>query len=80
MGFKMISFNTRTNSPCDRVSLTGQSPKTFQEVTLLELFSVLYVEDGAFPFEDREQLTEGAQLISDHFKYFWTQDSYQERE
>ena len=70
MGFKMISFNKRTNSPCDRGSLTGQAPRTFQEGTLLDLFSVLYVDDGAFPFEDREQLTEGVQLISDHFKRF----------
>ena len=70
MGFKMISFNTRTNSPFDRGSLTAQAPKTFQEGTLLELFSVLYVDDRAFPFEDREKLTEGVQLISDHFKLF----------
>ena len=70
MGLKMISFNTRTNSPCDRGSLTGQAPKTFQEGTSLELFSVLYVDDGAFPFENREQMTKGVHLISDHFKRF----------
>ena len=57
MGFTMISFNTRTNSSCDRGSLTGQAPKTFQKGILLELFNVLYVDDGVFPFEDREKLT-----------------------
>ena len=31
---------------------------------------MLYVDDGAFPFEDWEQLTLGAQLIFDHFKRF----------
>ena len=31
---------------------------------------MLYVDDGAFPFEDREQLMLGAQLIFDHFKIF----------
>ena len=55
---------------CDRGSLTEQAPKTFQEDTLLELLNVLYVEDGAFPLEDREQLPEGVQMISDHFKRF----------
>ena len=70
MGLKMISFNTPTNSPCDTGSLTGQAPETFQEGTLLELFIVMCVDDGAFLFEDREQLAEGVQLISDHFKRF----------
>ena len=28
------------------------------------------MDDGDFPFEDREQLTEGVQLISDHLKRF----------
>ena len=64
---------------CDRGSLTEQAPKTFQEDTLLELLNVLYVEDGAFPLEDREQLPEGVQMISDHFKRFGL-DAYQERE
>ena len=70
MGLKMISFNTRKYSPCDRGSLTGQAPKTFKEVTSPELFSVLYVDNGDFPFENREQMTNGVQLISDYFKRF----------
>ena len=50
LGNKVITFNTRTNSPRDRDSLTRQAPKTFSEGTLLYLFNVLYVDDGAFPF------------------------------
>ena len=50
----MIKFNTRTNSPRDRGSLTGHAPKPFSEGTLIELFNVLYVNNGAFPFEDRD--------------------------
>ena len=70
LGHKMITFNTHTNSPRDRGSLTRQAPKTFSEGTLLNLFKILYVDDGAFPFEDRDQLTKGVQLIYEHFKRF----------
>ena len=50
LGHKMITFNTRTNSPIDRGSLTIQAPTTFSKGTLLELFNILYVDDGAFPY------------------------------
>ena len=63
-------LRTRTNSPHDSRSLKGQLPKTFSEGVLLDLFNVLYIDDGAFMFEDRKQLTLGAQLIFDHFKRF----------
>ena len=66
----MITFNTRTNSPRDRGSLTRKAPKIFSEGTLLELFNVLYVDNGAFHFQDRDQLAKGFQLIYDHFKQF----------
>ena len=69
-GHKMITFNTCTNSPRDRGSLTRQSPKTFYEENLLHIFKVFYVNNGAFPFEDRYQLKKGVQLIYDHFKLF----------
>ena len=68
LGHKMITFNTRTKSPRDRGGLTGHAPKIFSETTLLKLFNVLYVDNGAFPFEERYQLTKGVQLIYDHFK------------
>ena len=70
MGHKIIKFKTYTNSPRDRGSLIDHAPKTFSKVTLLETFYVLYVDDGAFPLEDRYQLTRGVQLICDHFKQF----------
>ena len=70
VGHKIITFNTRTNSPIDRGSLTRQSPQTSSEGTLLELFNVLYVDNGASQFEDRDQLAKGVQLIYDHFKQF----------
>ena len=50
MGLNMLLLRTRTNSPCDSGSLKGQLPKTFLEGFLLELFSVLYVDNGAFTF------------------------------
>ena len=68
MGHKIITFNTPTNSPRDIVGLTGHAPKTFSEGTLLEIFNVLYVDCGAFPFEYQDQLAKGVQLIYDHFK------------
>ena len=38
LGHKMITFNTLTNSPRDRGSLTGHAPKTLSEVTPLREF------------------------------------------
>ena len=70
MGLNMLLLRTRTNSPRDSGSLNCQLLKTFSEGVLLDLFNVLYVDYGAFTFEDRKQLTLGAQLIFDHFKIF----------
>ena len=70
LGHKMTTFNTCTESPRDRYSLTRQAPKTFSKGTLLELFNILYVEDGDFPFEDQDQLAKGVQIIYDHFEGF----------
>ena len=67
---KIIAFNMRKNSPRQRGSLIGHAPQNFYEGTILELFNVLYVNDGDFPFEDRDQLAKGVQLIYDHFKRF----------
>ena len=64
----MITFNTRTNSPRDIGTLTRQAPKKFSKGSLLDLLNVLYVDNGAFPFEYQYQLTKGVQLIYDHFK------------
>ena len=58
-GLGMITFRQRTHSPRDKVSLNGYKKKTFSTGTLLEIFSVLYVDDGAFHFGNRAQLEQG---------------------
>ena len=70
MGLNMLLLRMQTNSPRDSRSLKGKLPKKFSKVVLLELFNVLYVDDGDFPFEDQEQLTLGAQLVFYHFITF----------
>ena len=67
---KMINLRQHTHSPCDIGKLTGHKKKNFEQVTLLALFCVLYVDDGAFNFEDRYQTTRGLNLIYQHFTSF----------
>ena len=43
--------------------LTGHKKKNFEQGTILALFCVLYVDDGAFNFEEHDQLTRGLNLI-----------------
>ena len=69
-GLQMVTFRQHTHSPRDVGRLTGHKKKTFEQVTLLALFCVLYVDDGAFPFEDRDQLTRGLSFIYSHFTRF----------
>ena len=66
----MISLRQRTHLPCDVGKLTGQKKKNFEQGTILALFCVIYVDDGAFTFEDRDQLTRGLKLIYQHFTRF----------
>ena len=51
--------------------LTSHKKKTFEQGTLLVLFCVLYVENGVFPFDDRDQLTRGLSLVYSHFIRFF---------
>ena len=44
--------------------------KSTKQGRLLTLFYFLYVDDGAFLFETREDLAKGAQLLFDHFARF----------
>ena len=39
-------------------------------LTAFEIFQLLYVDDGAFPFPDRNKLTAGINLIQSHFARF----------
>ena len=40
------------------------------QLTTFEIFQLLYVDDGAFPFPDRNKLTAGINLIQSHFARF----------
>ena len=68
MRLNILLLRTRTNAPCESGSLKEKLPKTFSEGFLLELFNMFYVDGGAFPFVDQDQVTLGVQLIFDHFK------------
>ncbi|EJK70147.1 hypothetical protein THAOC_08516, partial [Thalassiosira oceanica] len=50
----------------------GHTPKQFSssKLDILSVFQCLYVDDGAFPFNSREQLTLGCEVIYDHFARF----------
>ena len=69
-GLQMVTFRQHTHSPQYVGRLTGHKKKYFKQGTLLALFCVLYVDDGAFPFKDHEQLTRGLSLIYSHFTCF----------
>ena len=49
----MITFYQRTNSTQEKGRLNGHNKKTFYLGNLIELFSLLYVDDGDFPFGNR---------------------------
>ena len=66
----MISLRQHTHSPRDVGKLTGHKKKNFEQGTILTLLCVIYVDDGAFTFEDRDQLTRGLNLIYQHFTRF----------
>ena len=67
---KMINLRQHTHSPREVGKLTGHKKNKFEQVTILALFCVLYVDDGAFAFEDRDQLTRSLNLIYQHFTRF----------
>ena len=64
-GLNMITLQQRLHLPQDIGTLTGHKEKTFSQRNLLSLFYVLYVDDSAFPFEDRLQFESGLSLIHD---------------
>ena len=66
----MVNMRQHTHSPHDVGKLTGHKKKSFEQVTLLALFCVLYVENGAFTFEDRNQCKQCLALIYHHFTGF----------
>ena len=66
----MVNLRQHTHSPCNVGKLTGQNKKRFDQGTLLTIFCVLYIDDNAFTFEYRNQLTRGLTLIYHHFTRF----------
>ena len=66
----MITLQQRSHSPQDIGKLTGHKVKTLSQGNVLTLFCVLYVDGGAFPFEDCLQLELGLSLIQNHFVKF----------
>ena len=66
----MINLRQHTQSPRNVGKLTGHKKNNFEQGTLFALFCVLYVDDRAFTFEDRDQLTRGINLIYQHFTRF----------
>ena len=66
----MVNLRQHTHSPRYVGKLTGKKKKSFEQGTLPALFYVRYVEDSAFTFEYRDQLTRGLTLIYHHFTWF----------
>ena len=60
---KMINLRQHTHSPRDVGKLTGHKKNNLEQGKLLALFCVLYVDHGAFNFEERDQLTRGLNLV-----------------
>ena len=50
----VVNLRQHTHSPHDVGKLIGHKKKSFDLGTLLDLFCVLYVDYGAFTFEDRD--------------------------
>ena len=67
---KTINLRQHTHSPRGVGKLTRHKKYNFEQGTLLALFCVLYVDDSAFTFEDRDQITRGLNLIYQHFTMF----------
>ena len=66
----MMTFHQRTHSPRDKGCLNGHKRNTSEDGALFDLFSVLYVDDSAFNFEDRSKMEKGGELIFSHFTKF----------
>ena len=66
----MVNLRQHMHSPRDVGKLTGHKKKSFEQETLLALFCVLYVDDGAFTFEDHNQLKQRSTLIYQQFTRF----------
>ena len=69
-GLTKATFNRRSNSPLCKGQLISHSPKSFREGTLFQVFTMLYVDGGAFVFESRQYLEKGVGIIWRQFAKF----------
>ena len=69
-GLNMINLRQHTRSPRDVGKLKVHKKKSFEQGRLISLLYVLYVDDGAFTFEDCNQITRGLNLVYQHFTRF----------
>ena len=50
--------------------LTGHTPDIFDVGSLFDILQSLHIDEGAFMFNFRDELIEGANVINAHFKRF----------
>ncbi len=60
------------HTPADKLDtgcVQGHTPKMFtsHNLTTYEIYQLLYVDDGTFPFSTRDALTKGLALMHSHF-------------
>ena len=70
-----IEVLTVAHTPANKLDtgcVRGHTPKMFtsRNLTAYEIYQLLYVDDGAFPFSTRDALTKGLTLIHSHFARF----------
>ena len=68
----ILKVMTASNTTMIEGKICSHTPKMFNAKTLTayEILQCLYVDDGAFPFETRENLKRGMELIFHHFGRF----------
>ena len=69
-GLQMVTLKQYSHSPRDVGRITGHKEKNFAQGNLLVLFCVLYVDYGAFSFENCSHLSRDMSLIFSHFTRF----------
>ena len=70
LGLSKSKFARKDNSPRSTGQLVSHQPGTFSSGILLDLFFMMYVENGAFVFESRIDIEKGITLLSNHFAWF----------
>ncbi len=70
-----IEVLTVAHTPANELDtgcVQGYTPKMFtsRNLTAYEIYQLLYVDDGTFPFPTRDALTKGLALIHSHFARF----------